>query len=76
MTGLLRHITEVARQHKAARIARIHLKVGALLPITPDHLRHHFAEAAHGTPAEGAQVHVRLTDELTGLELESVEVAS
>ena len=76
MTGLLRHITEVARQHQAARIARVDLKVGALLSITPDHLRHHFAEAAHGTPAEGAQVHVRITEELTGLELESVEVGS
>lgn len=76
MTGLMRRIAEIAREHHAARVSAVDLKVGALLSITADHLRHHFVEAAHGSAAEGARVNVRFTDELTGLELESVEVES
>ena len=52
---------------------------GALSHFTPDHFREHFERAAAGTVAEGAEVDVELSEDVThpdasGVKLESVEV--
>ena len=53
--------------------------VRALSHFTPDHFREHFERAAAGTVAEGAEVEVELSEDVThpdasGVKLESVEV--
>lgn len=48
-----------------ARVAALHLRLGALSPESPEHLSHHFGLAAAGTPLAGARLWVERTDEPT-----------
>lgn len=79
MNDLMRKIDEVARSEGAARVTRLKVRLGALAHMTPEHFLEHFADAARGTVAEGAQVRVEqsadvyATDALDVL-LESIDV--
>jgi hydrogenase nickel incorporation protein HypA/HybF len=59
---LLEKINQVARDNKATKITAVDLEIGALAAISPDHLREHFDEAAVGTPAEGAELRIAVSD--------------
>ena len=79
--ALVRQIEEVAERDGASRVVALHVWCGALSHFTPDHFREHFERATAGTLAEGAEVFVELSDEVThpdasGVRLESVEVES
>lgn len=74
LRGLMAQIDAVARQHGAAHVRIVRLKLGPLACITPDHLREHFVEAARTTVAEGAQLEIAVTEELHDLTLESIDV--
>ena len=79
MGDLLRKIEEVARTGGATRVTRVAVRLGALSHFTPAHFRAHFADAALGTLAEGAEVDALPDDDLTAagardVVLESVEV--
>lgn len=79
MEGLMRQIEQVAADERAARVTRIRVWCGALSHFTPEHFREHFERASAGTVAEGAEVEVELSDEIThpdasGIRLESVDV--
>jgi hydrogenase nickel incorporation protein HypA/HybF len=79
MNDLMREIEEVARAGGATRVTRVSVRIGALAHFTPEHFREHFADASHGTLAEGAAVDAVLEDDLddpraAGVVLESLEV--
>lgn len=79
MGDVLRRIEEVARTDGATRVTRVGVRLGALSHFTPAHFRAHFADAALGTLAEGADVDAVLDDDPTAagardVVLESVEV--
>ena len=53
------------RTSGAARVTRVAVRLGALSHFTPEHFREHFADAARGTLAEGAEVDAVLDDDST-----------
>jgi hydrogenase nickel incorporation protein HypA/HybF len=77
MRDLMRAIETVAQAEGAARVTAIHVRLGDLSHMTPDHFREHFEDASRGTLAEGARIEVVETDdpeERQAVRLESVEV--
>jgi hydrogenase nickel incorporation protein HypA/HybF len=79
MDGLMRQIADVTTAEGASRVTGIRVWCGALSHFTPEHFREHFERASAGTVAEGAQVEVEVSEDLThpdapGIRLESVEV--
>ncbi|MBI3463460.1 MAG: hydrogenase maturation nickel metallochaperone HypA [Planctomycetes bacterium] len=74
LRGLMNQIEAVAREHMAARISVVRLRLGPLAHIEPGHLREHFVSAARGTLAESARLEIETTDELHELTLESIEI--
>ncbi len=76
---LMEKIEQVARENKARKVSAVEVVIGALAGISPDHLREHFVEAAAGTPAEGAEMRISVSeDELSedafAIRLQAVEV--
>ena len=79
MTDLMREIETVAAAGGATRVTRVSVRLGALSHFTPEHFREHFADASHGTLAEGADVEAVLAADLddpraASVVLESIEV--
>lgn len=79
MDDLMRAILEVADDEGSDRVVRVRVRLGALSHFTPEHFREHFADAAAGTVAEGAEVEATLDPDPTahgaqGVVLESVVV--
>lgn len=77
--AVLRQLEQVAATEGATRVTAVQVWCGALSHFTPDHFREHFERAAAGTVAEGAEVAVELSEDVThpdasGVKLESVEV--
>jgi Zn finger protein HypA/HybF (possibly regulating hydrogenase expression) len=63
MADLQRKVESLAREHNASKILAVTVKLGALAHLSPEHFRGHFVQAARGTVAEGAELHVQvLTD--------------
>jgi hydrogenase nickel incorporation protein HypA/HybF len=80
MNDLMRKILEVCREHKGARVVGISVKLGALSHMSAGHFREHFAVAAQGTVAEGANLDIQealdTSDPMAQqILLESVEIA-
>lgn len=65
MKGLMREIERAVADRAGCRVASVKVSVGVLTQMSPDHFRHHFEEAAAGTPAEGATLDVEVIDDLT-----------
>ena len=79
MDDLMREIEHQARDARADRVTRVRVRLGALSHFTEEHFREHFADAARGGPAEGAEVEAELRDDPTepeaqGVLLESIQV--
>lgn len=79
LSDLMRKITSVAQEQQAEKVVRIKVKLGALCHLSPAHFCEHFAHAACGTVAEGAELEIEtLTDETDRnaqeIVLESVEI--
>lgn len=53
---LVRELETVAREQGGGRVTRIRVRIGPPSPLTPEHFREQFAEAARGTLAEEAEV--------------------
>jgi len=80
MANLLRQITVLAQTHGARQVVAVHIKLGALCHIAPDHFRTHFVYGTRGTVAAGAQLSIEiLPDPADPLAqeviLDSIEVA-
>ena len=81
IADVMRKIEEVAAADDAARVTRVSVRLGALSHFTPEHFREHFADAARGTVAEGAEVDAVVEHDLSDprasdVVVESVEVES
>jgi len=63
-----------AQQAGARRIIAINLEAGILAGVSEEALRFHWEQHAAGTAAEGAELNLTLTDELTDLRLVSIDV--
>lgn len=64
MTGLLARLDEIAGASGSSRVVRVRVAVGALAHLSPEHLRHHFEHAARGTRAEGAEIEIRVLEDV------------
>jgi hydrogenase nickel incorporation protein HypA/HybF len=73
---LLGKVEAVARQHSARKVVRIEVSIGPLAAIEPEHLREHFAMAAAGTVAEGAELEVIVSEDLSAPDLHAVLLKS
>lgn len=79
LDDLMAKILAVADAEGGGRVSRVTVWLGALSHFTPEHFREHFADAAAGTLAEGAEVVATLDGDPTdaraqGVVLESVEI--
>lgn len=76
MVGLVRRLEEIAREHHSKRVVRVQVALGALAQFSPAHLREHFEKATRGTAAEGAELEVRVIEDLADPRAQSVVLES
>ena len=81
MADVMRKVERVAGEAGAERVTAVHIWLGALAHISPEHLREHFELAARGGVAERAAVGIEQSGDLDDpnaqeIVLVSVEVAS
>jgi hydrogenase nickel incorporation protein HypA/HybF len=79
VSSLMLRIGEIATAEGARRITGVSVWLGALSHMSAEHFAEHFRRAASGTLAEGARLHVTLSDDerhahAQDVLLESVEV--
>lgn len=79
MRDLMSKIQEIAEREGASRVKTIHVSLGALSHMTPEHFREHFDEVAPGTLAEDAEIQAHLetdttADDAQGIRLTSLEL--
>jgi hydrogenase nickel incorporation protein HypA/HybF len=65
---------EQCRAAGARRVTAVHLEAGILAGVSEDALRFHWEQHAVGTPAEGAVLHLALTEEPTDLRFVAIDV--
>ncbi len=81
LRDLRRTIDEIADRNGAARIVALSIRLGALSHFSVESFRTGWERVALGSAAEGARLHVRLSDDWAdpaaqGVVLETVEVAA
>lgn len=76
LSGLLRQIQEIAREHQAERILEVHIWLGALADISPDHFREHFDEAVQGSALEGVRLSILQDTDLTNPRAQEILIES
>lgn len=64
LRSLMREVERAAAREGAARVVEVTVRLGALAHLSPDHLRTHFEEAAHGGPAAGAALRVIASEDV------------
>ena len=71
---LIRRINQTAASAGAARVSAISVRIGALSGFSPGHFREHFGEEAGGTRAEGAVLHLEVSDDISAPYAQDVTV--
>ncbi len=79
MRNLMRQIEAIAQAENARRVVTVSVWLGALSHMSEGHFIEHFEQAATGTIADGAQLHITVSTDAThagaqDLVLESVDV--
>jgi hydrogenase nickel incorporation protein HypA/HybF len=79
VADLMRKMIAIASEEGAAKVIGATIKLGALCHLSAAHLCEHFARAARGTVAEGAQLEIKILTDVHDphaqeIVLESVEV--
>jgi len=64
LSELVKKAEQVCREQGALRVTRMHVFLGALSHLTPEHFRDHFEQESRGTPAEGADVTFTLGEDV------------
>lgn len=62
---IVRRAEQLARDHGGARIAHLHITIGALAAISPEAFRHQFSQAAVGSTAGHADLVIDVSDDVT-----------
>jgi len=79
MRGLMSQIATLAEAEGAKRVTNVHVWLGALSHMSPDHFREHFDQSSPGSIAEGASLIIDSSDDLRNpnaqeIVIESIEV--
>ena len=79
MNSLMHQIETVANAEGAGRVVSVSVWLGALSHMSQQHFVDHFSHASKGTIAEGARLHITLSQDIGDadaqlIRLESVEV--
>jgi hydrogenase nickel incorporation protein HypA/HybF len=79
IADLIGKINALAQGQGAAKVLSVRIKLGALSHVSAAHVREHFARAARGTVAQGAQLDIEVLTDITDphvheILLDSVEV--
>jgi hydrogenase nickel incorporation protein HypA/HybF len=79
MNSLMRQIESIAGEEGAARVVSVSVWLGALSHMSEQHFSEHFSRASAGTIAQGAQLHITLSNDIHDadaqlIRLQSVEV--
>lgn len=62
LKGMLQQISTLAEKENVEKIACITVQLGALTQISPEHFREHFDIESKGTVAEGADLIIKVND--------------
>ncbi len=73
---LMKKIQGVAHNSGAAKIVGVHVRLGALSHISPEHFREHFEEAAKGTSAEGAALQIEVATDFSDPQAQDIILMS
>jgi hydrogenase nickel incorporation protein HypA/HybF len=65
IADLIRKIQSIACEHGAEKIIGVKVRLGALSHTSPEHFREHFVQIAQGTIAEGAEIDIEVSTDLT-----------
>lgn len=76
MRDLLRRIDGIARAEHARRVTAATVRLGALSPLSPEHLAEHFAHASAGTIAEGARLTITVSGDMEDADAQAVLLES
>ena len=76
LKDIMSKLERIADDQGATRIAAVHLRLGALAHISPDHLREHFEEASRGTRAQGARVEIEEGEDITDAHAQDILLTS
>jgi hydrogenase nickel incorporation protein HypA/HybF len=76
LQDLMRKIEEVAVAEGATRVTHVAVRLGALSHFTPEHFLEHFADAARGTVADGAEVEAAVDDDIADAHARDVVLMS
>lgn len=72
MRDLMKKITNISEKEKAKRVLGVHVKLGALSHISPEHFRDHFIEESAGTIAEGAELKIEVSQDIHDPEAQDI----
>lgn len=64
MTGLMRQLAEIAAAEHARKVVKVSVWLGALSHMSAEHFGEHFADAAAGSMAEGAELECFTSDDI------------
>jgi hydrogenase nickel incorporation protein HypA/HybF len=64
LADLLKQVEKIARKEGAKRVTKLHIQLGALSHISPEHLREHFDHESKGTVAEGATLEISQEEDI------------
>lgn len=62
---LVRRIEQIAADEQAAKVVSVGVWLGALSHMSADHFREHFSHATAGTCAQGANLEIELSDDVS-----------
>ena len=69
---LVHKVEEIASLEDAQRVVRIAVWLGALSHMSPAHFQEHFSASSAGTIAQGAELAIETSDDITHPEAQSV----
>ena len=64
MNNLMGKIKTIADEQGGSEVVGVHVWLGALSHISPDHFREHFVQGAKGTLAERAHLDIETSDDV------------
>ncbi len=76
VSNLIQKILSIARQHDAAHVSMVRIKLGALSHMSPNHFRDHFHVASKGTLIEDADLDIRIDTDTTAPDAQEITLTS
>jgi hydrogenase nickel incorporation protein HypA/HybF len=76
IVNLMKKIGEVSLREGGARVKGVSVWIGALAHFSKDHFREHFEEGAKGTVADGAELRMELSEDISDPNAQSVLLRS